>query len=81
MQAPAARPAGVFVARLRATLTALSVALLAGYFVLVLAQVFFRYVLNESLFWAEEVVRGLLLISIVVLAFFGVMLLMRGLTS
>ena len=47
-----------FVGRLRASLTALSVALLASYFVLVLLQVFFRYVLNESLFWAEELVRG-----------------------
>jgi TRAP-type C4-dicarboxylate transport system permease small subunit len=47
--------------RLRTMLTALSVALLATYFVLVLLQVFFRYVLNESLFWAEEVVRGLML--------------------
>jgi TRAP-type transport system small permease protein len=47
--------------RLRAALTAVSVALLAGYFVLVLLQVFFRYVLNESLFWAEELVRGAML--------------------
>ena len=50
-----------FLDRLRAALTALSVALLATYFGLVLLQVFFRYVLNESLFWAEEVVRGLML--------------------
>ena len=56
-----ARSAGPFVDRLRASLTALSVALLAGYFVLVLLQVFFRYVLNESLFWAEELVRGAML--------------------
>ncbi len=48
-------------ARLRAGLTALSVVLLAGYFILVLTQVFFRYVLNESLFWAEEFVRGAML--------------------
>ena len=47
--------------RFRASLTAISVALLASYFVLVLLQVFFRYVLNESLYWAEEVVRGALL--------------------
>lgn len=47
--------------RLRAALTAVSVALLASYFVLVLLQVFFRYVLNESLFWAEELVRGAML--------------------
>ena len=46
---------------LRASLSAVSVALLASYFVLVLLQVFFRYVLNESLFWAEELVRGAML--------------------
>jgi hypothetical protein len=44
---------------LAATLKALSVAFLASYFVLVLLQVFYRYVINESLFWAEELVRGL----------------------
>ena len=33
------------------------VALMCFYFVLVILQVLFRYVLNESLFWAEEVVR------------------------
>ncbi|MBM3532012.1 MAG: TRAP transporter small permease [Alphaproteobacteria bacterium] len=49
---------GPLVGHLRAALTAISVTLLAGYFVLVLLQVFFRYVLNESLFWAEELVRG-----------------------
>ncbi len=56
-----ARAAGPFLGRLRATLTAMSVALLASYFVLVLLQVFFRYVLNESLFWAEELVRAAML--------------------
>jgi TRAP-type C4-dicarboxylate transport system permease small subunit len=56
-----ARPAGPFLGRLRTALTAVSVALLASYFVLVLLQVFFRYVLNESLFWAEELVRGAML--------------------
>lgn len=50
-----------FTRRLRASLQAMSVALLAGYFVLVLLQVFYRYVLNESLFWAEELVRGAML--------------------
>lgn len=55
------RPAEAFTGHLRAVLQALSVALLAGYFVLVLAQVFFRYVLNESLFWAEELVRAAML--------------------
>jgi C4-dicarboxylate transporter DctQ subunit len=34
-----------------------SVLLIAFYLVLVLLQVFFRYVLNASLFWSEEVVR------------------------
>ena len=48
------------IGRIRAALTGLSVALLASYFVLVLVQVFFRYVLNESLYWAEELVRGLM---------------------
>lgn len=47
-------------------LKALSAALLASYFVLVLLQVFFRYVLNESLFWAEELVRGLLVWGVMV---------------
>lgn len=56
-----ARSAGPFLGRLRAALTMVSVALLASYFVLVLLQVFFRYVLNESLFWAEELVRGAML--------------------
>jgi len=47
--------------RLRKALTAVSVVLLAGYFALVLLQVVFRYILNESLFWAEEFVRGAML--------------------
>ena len=51
---------------LGAALTALSVALLASYFVLVLLQVFFRYVLNESLFWAEELVRGLMVWGVMI---------------
>lgn len=54
------------VARVRMALTALSVALLLSYFVLVLLQVFFRYVLNESLFWAEELVRGLMVWGVMV---------------
>jgi TRAP-type C4-dicarboxylate transport system permease small subunit len=61
MSVPSAPVAGPLVDRLRAGLTTVSVALLAAYFVLVLLQVFFRYVLNESLFWAEELVRGLML--------------------
>ena len=51
---------------LGATLKAISVAFLASYFVLVLLQVFFRYVINESLFWAEELVRGLLVWGVMV---------------
>ena len=51
---------------LGATLKALSVALLASYFVLVLLQVFFRYVVNESLFWAEELVRGLMVWGVMI---------------
>ena len=41
----------------RTGLEVLSVALIAVYTLLVLLQVFFRYVLNEPLFWAEEVIR------------------------
>ncbi|MCY7308955.1 MAG: TRAP transporter small permease [Rhodoferax sp.] len=62
----ALRGFGLGVQRLRAALTALSAALLASYFVLVLLQVFFRYVLNESLFWAEELVRGLMVWGVMV---------------
>src|SRR3954469_6691952 len=61
MHSPFVGVAGRFVGRLRASLQVVSVALLASYFVLVLLQVFFRYVLNESLFWAEELVRGAML--------------------
>jgi len=57
---------GAVADHLRSALTALSVALLASYFVLVLMQVFFRYVLNESLFWAEELVRGLMVWGVMV---------------
>ena len=52
--------------RLRAVLTALSVALLAAYFVLVLLQVLYRYVLNDSLYWAEELVRGLMVWGVMI---------------
>lgn len=34
-----------------------SVLLLAFYLSVILLQVFFRYILNDSLFWSEEVVR------------------------
>jgi len=57
-----------FARALGAALKALSAALLASYFVLVLLQVFFRYVLNESLFWAEELVRGLLVWGVMISA-------------
>ena len=43
--------------RLYSALRAVVVGILAFYLILVLLQVFFRYVLNESLFWAEEAVR------------------------
>jgi len=55
------RSIGTIFGRLRAALTLVTVLLLAGYFSLVLLQVFFRYVLNESLYWAEELVRGAML--------------------
>jgi len=51
---------------LGATLKAISVVFLASYFVLVLLQVFYRYVINESLFWAEELVRGLMVWGVMV---------------
>lgn len=54
------------VAGFGAGLRALSVILLASYFVLVLLQVFFRYVLNDSLFWAEELVRGLMVWGVMI---------------
>lgn len=46
---------------LRQGLQAISVGILAFYVALVLLQVFFRYVLNQSLFWSEELVRYALL--------------------
>lgn len=45
---------------LQGTTQALAVGMLAVYFSLVLLQIFFRFVLNESLFWAEELIRGLM---------------------
>ncbi len=59
-------PPAKFVRGAGAALTAVSVALLASYFVLVLLQVFFRYVINESLFWAEELVRGLMVWGVMI---------------
>ena len=65
-QPVASGPTRPLVDGLRAGLKALSVALLASYFVLVLLQIFFRYVLNESLFWAEELVRGLMVWGVMI---------------
>lgn len=61
-----ARGVDAFVQKLRRALTALSVVLLASYFVLVLLQVLYRYVLNDSLYWAEELVRGLMVWGVMI---------------
>lgn len=63
---PLAQRVDALARALGGTLKALSAALLASYFVLVLLQVFFRYVLNESLFWAEELVRGLMIWGVMI---------------
>ncbi len=55
-----------FTAWLRRVLTGVSVVLLATYFIMVLVQVFYRYVLNESIFWAEELVRGLMVWGVMI---------------
>ena len=50
----------IFLATTHAARNALrlfSVLLLAFYLTIILLQVFYRYVLNDSLFWSEEVVR------------------------
>ena len=52
--------------RTRDVLTAASVLLLAGYFVLVLLQVTFRFMLNDSLFWAEEFIRAAMVWGVMV---------------
>ena len=62
----AASPPQALLAALQSLLKALSVAMLASYFVLILMQVFFRFVINESLFWAEELVRGLLVWGVMI---------------
>lgn len=41
----------------RNALRLFSVLLLAFYLTVILLQVFYRYILNDSLFWSEEVVR------------------------
>ena len=51
---------------LEESLNALSVAMLATYFTLVLLQIFFRFVINESLFWAEELIRGLMIWGVMI---------------
>jgi len=51
---------------LEESLNALSVAMLVTYFILVLLQIFFRFVINESLFWAEELVRGLMIWGVMI---------------
>jgi len=61
MNSPSVAKDGSLFGKLKAALTFVSVVLLFTYFCLVLLQVFFRYVLNESLFWAEEFVRGAML--------------------
>ncbi len=63
---PLARRVDALARAIGGTLKALSAAFLASYFVLVLLQVFFRYVLNESLFWAEELVRGLMVWGVMI---------------
>ena len=50
--------------RLHRGLEAVTVLLLAVYLALVVLQVFFRYVLNRSLFWSEELVRFALVWSV-----------------
>ena len=50
----------------RLAVEAFGVLLIAAYTVLVLLQVFFRYVLNESLFWAEELIRYGLVWSVLI---------------
>ena len=51
---------------LEESLNALSVTMLVMYFILVLLQIFFRFVINESLFWAEELVRGLMIWGVMI---------------
>lgn len=58
MIAPIDRPAATGVlAVVRRVLEAVLVVVSAAYAIIVLLQVFYRYVLNDSLVWAEEVIR------------------------
>lgn len=66
MNAPSAASGHPAVRALRRALTALSVLLLAAYFVAVLLQVFYRYVLNDSIFWAEEFVRSTMIWGVMI---------------
>jgi C4-dicarboxylate transporter DctQ subunit len=66
MNPSSARVGSTFERRLRSTLTFVSVVLLAGYFVTVLLQVLFRYVINDSLEWAEELVRSTMIWGVMV---------------
>ena len=66
MTPSAARFGHPFVRRLHAVLTAAAVMLLAGYFVVVVLQVIFRYMLNDSLYWAEEFVRAAMIWGVMV---------------
>ncbi|MFN9774874.1 MAG: TRAP transporter small permease [Burkholderiales bacterium] len=66
MNAPSARTGPPVLRGLRAVLTALSVVMLAAYFIAVLLQVFYRYVLNDSIFWAEEFVRSTMIWGVMI---------------
>lgn len=60
------RAFGAVVTVLRHMVEAATALLFASFTVLIVVQVFYRYVLNDSIFWAEEFSR---------LAFFGVLML------
>jgi TRAP-type C4-dicarboxylate transport system permease small subunit len=66
MTSPSAPVGSGFERVLRSTLTAISVLMLAAYFLAVLLQVFYRYVLNDSIFWAEEFVRASMIWGVMV---------------
>lgn len=60
------RAFGTIVSVLRHAVHVATALLFVGFSALILVQVFFRYALNDSIFWAEEISR---------LAFFGVLML------